>query len=157
MRHHNTFNPGDQVMTRSGKIGYALVYNALFLLMVPVMRLVARNSGLDDLLLGALGTCMFAVGLMLVNRGNKGSRAGWQMLWREPLRLWRDRLARGLIAGSMIWLNVYFLVTSAPLNPRANSQAWSFFTLLALIALGLAWALVLTSPSDTTQADSREA
>jgi hypothetical protein len=144
-------------MSRAGKIGYALAYNAIFLLILPVVRLLAGTAGWVDLLLAALAVAILVCGLVLLNMGRDRQGRGLRPAWSEPLRLWRDRLARGLIAGSMIWFNIYLVISNYQLNTRANPQAWSFFNRLALVALGLAWILVLTSPSDLPQADNGEA
>ena len=143
-------------MSRSGKIGYTFIYNALFLLVLPIVRLFARTIGMEDLQLAGLAAVMLAAGLVLLNRGREGQAKGWRLLWSDPFRLWRDRVSRGLIAGSMIWLNVYLLSFSID-DPRSYPQAWSLLNLLALIAFGIAWILVLTSPSDVPHTDSLEA
>jgi len=143
-------------MSRTGKIGYTLIYNALFLLILPVVRLFARTTSMEDLQPAGLASLMLAAGVLLLNRSRDGQARGWRLLWSDPLCLWRDRLARGLIAGSMIWLNIYLLSLTVD-DPRAYPQAWSLINLLALIAFGIAWILVLTSPSDITHTDSVEA
>jgi hypothetical protein len=143
-------------MSRTGKIGYTLIYNALFLLILPVVRLFARSTGMEDLQLAGLAAVMLAAGVLLLNRGRERQARGWRLLWSDPLCLWRDRLARGFIAGSMIWLNIYLLSLTVD-DPRAYPQAWSLINLLALIAFGIAWLLLLTSPSDITHTDSIEA
>ena len=147
-------------MSRSGKIGYALIYNALFLLIIPVLRLFAQDIGLQDALLGLLGLLamvMLAGGATLIRRNRRLQPKGAGLALIEPFVLWRDRLARGLIAGAMIWFNIYLIVSSSTYSsPRANPQAWVFFSLFALMALGVAWLLILTSPSDIPYSDGGE-
>ncbi len=133
------------VMSRSGKIGYALTYNAIFLLIIPLVRLFAQASSWQDFVLFLLAGAMYAGGVILLNRDRSDQPKGMQLLWSEPLVRWRDRLARGLIAGAMIGLNAFIVVS---VSSFGNSQAWSFFSLLSLGVLALGWVLILTSPSD---------
>lgn len=147
-------------MSRPGKIGYALIYNSLFLLIIPLLRVFAGNAGWLDVLLLLLVAGMVVGGLFLLKLGThiQTTKEGLRVIRMDPLVLKRDRLARNMVAGAMVWVNIYLLIsTTGYTNPRANPEAWSFFNLLAAGVLAVAWLLFLTSPSDAPRNNKVEA
>ena len=136
-------------MLKSGKIGYTLTYNAFFLLIIPLVHVFAGIAGGDDVLFLLVAAAMMALGVVLIKRQAPPTTNAWRVVRLDPFVLTRDRLARNLLAGAMIWFNIYFLITAnGNPNPRAKPDAWAFYNIIAFAVLALAWLLILTSPAD---------
>lgn len=136
-------------MQKSGKIGYGLIYNSFFLLILPLLKLFAGIAAWSDGLFVLAAAIMIGVGVILIGRQSKATATGMRVIRMDPFVLGRDRLARNMLAGAMVWFNIYFLVASNLFtNPRAKPDSWSFFNNIAFVVLGAAWLLLLTSPSD---------
>lgn len=136
-------------MQKSGKIAYGLIYNSIFLVIIPLVRIFAGRASWEDVGYLLLAGALMAVGVFLFKLQTRPTNTGLRVIRLDPFRLHRDRLARNMLAGAMIWFNVYFLVSASNnATPRANPEAWAFYNLIAFGVLAAAWLLLLTSPAD---------
>ena len=129
--------------TKIGKIGCFVFFTGQFFWILPIIDLIWRSFDLWDVVFFVVGMLLILVGYLVTRKDMHLRRLGWKLLlWDFPKT--RDRFARGLITFGNTVVMILIMMSRIMDYTYGTWQSIWVYPSLAIIALLIGWALILT-------------